>query len=58
MCLNDNCFNFQKFSKSKVAVFISGPGNLEYPWALETALRLKSAGAHVTVFDVSDYALK
>jgi hypothetical protein len=57
MCLNDCCFNFQKFSKSKVAVFISGPGNLEFPWALETALRLKSAGAQVTVFDVSDYSL-
>ena len=58
MCLNNYCFNFQKFSKSKVAIFISGPGNLEYPWALETALRLKTAGAHVTVFDISDYSLK
>jgi hypothetical protein len=57
MCLNDCCFNFQKFSKSKVAVFISGPGNLEFPWALETALRLKNTGAQVTVFDVSDYSL-
>jgi hypothetical protein len=57
MCLNDCCFSFQKFSKSKVAVFISGPGNLEFPWALETALRLKNTGAQVTVFDVSDYSL-
>ena len=58
MCLNDECFNFQKFSKSKVAIFISGPGNLEFPWALETSMRLKSAGAEVTVFDISDYSLK
>jgi len=58
MCLNNDCFSFQKFSKSKVAIFISGPGNLEYPWALETALRLKEDGAHVTVFDISDYSLK
>lgn len=58
MCLNNYCFNFQKFSKSKVAIFISGPGNLEYPWALETALRLKNAGALVTIFDISDYSLK
>lgn|GEM_PF-6842951 len=58
MCLNDECFDFQRFSKSKVAVFISGPGNLEFPWALETAMRLKRVGAQVTVFDVSDYSLK
>lgn len=58
MCLNNECFDFQKFSKSKVAVFISGPGNLEFPWALETAMRLKGAGAQVAVFDISDYALK
>jgi hypothetical protein len=37
-------------------VFISGPGYLEYPWALETASRLKRAGAEVTVIDLSDFA--
>jgi len=58
MCLNNDCFSFRKFSKSKVAIFISGPGNLEYTWGLETALRLKNEGAHVTVFDISDYSLK
>lgn len=39
-----------------MAVFISGPGYLEYPWALETASRLKDAGAEVIVFDLSDFA--
>lgn len=58
MCLNEKCFNFLDFSGKKVAVVISGPGYLEYPWALETAQRLKNSGAFVTVFDISDYALR
>ena len=56
MCLNGNCFSFSKYSGKKVAVFISGPGYLEYPWALETATRLKVEGAKVVVIDLSDFA--
>lgn len=56
MCLNGNCFSFSNYTGKKVAVFISGPGYLEYPWALETASRLKEVGANVTVFDLSDFA--
>ena len=56
MCLNGNCFSFSNYAGKKVAVFISGPGYLEYPWALETASRLKDAGAEVMVFDLSDFA--
>ena len=56
MCLNGNCFSFSNYTGKKVAVFISGPGYLEYPWALETASRLKDAGAEVIVFDLSDFA--
>lgn len=37
-------------------MFISGPGYLEFPWALETALRLKRVGARVVVVDLSDFA--
>lgn len=58
MCLKNLCFDFKNFSEAKVAIFISGPGNLEFPWALETALRLKHSGAQVEVFDISDYALR
>ena len=56
MCLNGNCFSFSNYAGKKVAVFISGPGYLEFPWALETASRLKDEGAEVTVFDLSDFA--
>lgn len=56
MCLNGNCFSFSNYSNKKVAVFISGPGYLEFPWALETAMRLKIAGAKVVVIDLSDFA--
>ncbi len=56
MCLNGNCFSFSNYAGKKVAVFVSGPGYLEYPWALETASRLKDIGADVTVFDLSDFA--
>lgn len=58
MCFNGYCFNFENFKSKSVAVFICGPGDLEYSWALETALRLKSAGALVTVVDLSDYSLR
>ena len=58
MCLNEKCFNFDDFVGKKVAVVISGPGYLEYPWALETAQRLKNSGAFVSVFDLSDFALR
>lgn len=58
MCLNSKCFNFNDFAGKKVAVVICGPGYLEYPWALETAQRLKNSGAKVTVFDISDFALR
>ena len=58
MCFNGYCFNFDNFKSKSVVVFICGPGDLEYPWALETALRLKSAGALVTVVDLSDYSLR
>ena len=56
MCLNGICFSFSNYTGKKVAVFISGPGYLEYPWALETASRLKEVGAEVMVFDLSDFA--
>ncbi len=56
MCLNGNCFDFSNYADKKVAVFISGPGYLEYPWALETALRLKRVKAKVAVIDLSDFA--
>lgn len=56
MCLNGNCFSFSNYAGKKVAVFISGPGYLEYPWALETASRLKDVGAEVMVFDLSDFS--
>ena len=56
MCLNGNCFDFSNYADEKVAVFIAGPGYLEFPWALETALRLKRANAKVTVIDLSDFA--
>lgn len=56
MCLDGNCFSFSNYTGKKVAVFISGPGYLEYPWALETASRLKDVSAEVTVFDLSDFA--
>ena len=56
MCLNGVCFRFSDYAGKKVAVFISGPGYLEYPWALETASRLKHAGAEVMIFDLSDFA--
>ena len=56
MCLDGNCFSFSNYSGKKVAVFICGPGYLEYPWALETASRLKDVDADVTVFDLADFA--
>ena len=56
MCLNGSCFSFSNYTGKKVAVFISGPGYLEYPWALETASRLKATGAKVVVIDLSDFA--
>jgi hypothetical protein len=56
MCLNDKCFDFSNYAGKKVAVFISGPGYLEYPWALETASRLKCTSAEVMVVDLSDFA--
>jgi hypothetical protein len=56
MCLNGVCFRFSDYAGKKVAVFVSGPGYLEYPWALETAFRLKHAGAEVIIFDFSDFA--
>jgi hypothetical protein len=56
MCLNGNCFVFSKYAGKKVAVFISGPGYLEFPWALETASRLKDSGADVSIIDLAEYA--
>ena len=58
MCLNGRCFNFDKFKDKSVAVFICGPGDLEYSWALETALRLRRIGSAVTLVDLSDYSLR
>lgn len=58
MCFQGNCFEFENFRDQKVAIFISGPGHLEYPWALETALQLAKHGAIVQVFDISDFSLK
>jgi hypothetical protein len=46
-------FDFSKFDNSKVLVFVTGPGYLEYPWALETALRLRDVGARVTLVDIA-----
>jgi hypothetical protein len=56
MCWGNKCFEFRHFDQKKTLVFISGPGYLEYPWALETALRAKESGAVVTVVDLSSYA--
>jgi hypothetical protein len=56
MCWQNECFEFRDLKQKKVLVFISGPGYLEYPWALETALRAKEVGAIVTVVDLSSYA--
>lgn len=50
-------FSFAEFSGQHALVFISGPGYLEYPWALETAVRLKLAGAKVIIVDASKAAL-
>jgi hypothetical protein len=58
VCFNGRCFNFEQFKGKRVAVFISGPGDLEYSWALETALRLNGAGAKTTMIDLSDYSLR
>jgi hypothetical protein len=49
-------FNIEQFRNQKVAIFVSGPGYLEYPWAYETAILLKQNGAEVTVFDLSQIA--
>jgi hypothetical protein len=58
MCFQGHCFNFDDYSSKKVAIFISGPGHLEYPWALETALRLRRQGASVQIYDISEFSLK
>ena len=46
-------FSFDRFRGKTVFVFISGPGYLEFPWALETAIYLKNSGASVKVIDLS-----
>ena len=46
-------FDFKSFSRRRVLVFVSGPGYLEYPWALETAVRLKKYQAEVEFHDLS-----
>jgi hypothetical protein len=56
MCWGNKCFEFRDFDQKSALVFVSGPGYLEYPWALETALRAKESGAIVTVVDLSSYA--
>lgn len=58
MCFKGHCFDFGEYSSKKVAIFISGPGHLEIPWALETALRLRSQGASVQIHDISEFSLK
>ena len=50
-------FSFSDYAGKNVRVFISGPGYLEYPWALETASRLKEAGSIVSVMDLSALSL-
>lgn len=45
--------SFDEFRGKIVFVFISGPGYLEFPWALETAIYLQSHGALVQVIDLS-----
>jgi hypothetical protein len=56
MCWEEKCFSFENYRNKKVTVFISGPGYLEYPWALETILRLHNSGANVKVVDLSNVA--
>ena len=55
MCWNGKCFNFEDYRNKKVAVVISGPGYLEFSWALETVSYLKEFGANVSLLDFSDY---
>jgi hypothetical protein len=56
MCWNNECFNFNSFAGKKVAVIITGPGYLEYPWGFETAIKLKKAGAKVEIIDIANVA--
>lgn len=56
MCWNGECFNFNSFAGKKVAIIITGPGYLEYPWGFETAIKLKQAGAKVEIIDIANFA--
>ena len=58
MCDQQSCFKFEKYIGKNTAVLISATGNLEYQWALETALRLKRIGAEVSLFDLSQFSLR
>lgn len=58
MCDQEYCFRFEEFRYKSAAVFVSGPGNLEYQWALETALRLHENGAEVFLYDLSLFSLR
>ena len=54
MCWNGKCFDFSDYLDQRVAVAITGPGFLEYSWALETIVLLTNHGAKVSVLDFSE----